>query len=248
MTKYCLGFMFGENRKGVLLIEKTHPEFMAGKLNGIGGKISPFETPVGAMVREFKEETDITTKINDWEYVFTFSGIDWVVYVFKAFSNSWRYYKQTTDERPIFIDLQMLKYHELMLNLSWIIPLCLDDTKMFFDNEQDSILVLSYRQRIQAYEYVLLQLYLERESKTDNILSRKITVGICTHLHDYFRLYFGYNLDTHFRYFPELLSRKPEDKSTEGFWWRRTDFTSRINVVKEILQELHKKQQTVTDL
>ncbi len=39
MKLYVVGFMFTEDEKQVVLIEKKRPEWQAGKLNGVGGKI-----------------------------------------------------------------------------------------------------------------------------------------------------------------------------------------------------------------
>lgn len=61
---YVLGFAFqGDD---VLLIRKNKPDFMAGKLNGIGGKVDGLEKPIRAMLREFWEETGITTLYDNW--------------------------------------------------------------------------------------------------------------------------------------------------------------------------------------
>ena len=47
----------------VLLIRKARPDWQAGKLNGIGGKVEGAETITEATVREFREETGL------WEIV-----------------------------------------------------------------------------------------------------------------------------------------------------------------------------------
>lgn len=52
---YVAGFMTDGQR--VALIEKHRPPALAGRLNGIGGKVENWETPELAMVREFEEET-----------------------------------------------------------------------------------------------------------------------------------------------------------------------------------------------
>ena len=70
MIEYCLGFMFSHDLKRVALLQKNRPETLAGKWNGIGGKIEM--TDVGAkaaMVREFKEEAGSETTINDWTLI-----------------------------------------------------------------------------------------------------------------------------------------------------------------------------------
>ena len=53
---YVAGFLFSPDRSRVLLIRKNRPAWQAGKLNGLGGKIEPGETPPQAMRREFREE------------------------------------------------------------------------------------------------------------------------------------------------------------------------------------------------
>jgi 8-oxo-dGTP diphosphatase len=57
LCRYVLGFCFDFGYHNVLLIEKSHPAWQAGKLNGIGGKIEEGESPSKAMAREFREET-----------------------------------------------------------------------------------------------------------------------------------------------------------------------------------------------
>lgn len=50
------GFLFSPSRQTVLLVEKKKPEWQAGQLNGIGGKVEPGETVEQAMDREWNEE------------------------------------------------------------------------------------------------------------------------------------------------------------------------------------------------
>lgn len=63
--KYVIGFAFvGDD---VLLIQKTKPDWQAGRFNGVGGKIEAHEHPHVAMHREFMEETGIVTVLDDWQ-------------------------------------------------------------------------------------------------------------------------------------------------------------------------------------
>jgi ADP-ribose pyrophosphatase YjhB (NUDIX family) len=66
MIKYVAGFMFGDRRNVVALVQKARPAHMRGLLNGIGGHIEANETPAAAMVREFHEETGLRTEQLDW--------------------------------------------------------------------------------------------------------------------------------------------------------------------------------------
>ena len=41
--KYVVGFAFNKEKTKVLLIKKTKPDWQAGQLNGIGGKIESYD-------------------------------------------------------------------------------------------------------------------------------------------------------------------------------------------------------------
>lgn len=58
-TYYTLGFVFNPERTHVMLIRKTRPQWQAGLLNGIGGKLEEDESDSECMIREFKEETGL---------------------------------------------------------------------------------------------------------------------------------------------------------------------------------------------
>lgn len=66
MTEYCLGFLFSAapEYSRVVLIRKTKPDWQAGKLNGVGGKVEKGETALEAMRREFLEECGV--KKENW--------------------------------------------------------------------------------------------------------------------------------------------------------------------------------------
>jgi 8-oxo-dGTP pyrophosphatase MutT (NUDIX family) len=64
-TYYVAGLLFADVRSRVMLIRKSHPDWMRGKLNGVGGHIEPEERPHTAMCREFKEETGLN--IEQWK-------------------------------------------------------------------------------------------------------------------------------------------------------------------------------------
>src|SRR5690349_16479461 len=75
VQEYVCGFMFDRDMARLVLIRKSKPQWQAGKLNGVGGKVELigmhglsqcYETPQRAMAREFKEETGYTTRPEDW--------------------------------------------------------------------------------------------------------------------------------------------------------------------------------------
>lgn len=61
VSRYVVGFMFDQSMEEVALIRKNKPEWQAGLLNGVGGKIEPNESALFAMRREFLEEAGSET-------------------------------------------------------------------------------------------------------------------------------------------------------------------------------------------
>jgi len=131
MNSYVLGFLFSPDKRYVRLIEKKRPEWQAGKLNGIGGKIEDFDScPQAAMRREFKEETG--AEIDDWIPFAVMMGKDWCVYCYTTVGE----YKTTsmTDEILWWKYVNILSGSgssccsprstpPLIDNLLWLIPL-----------------------------------------------------------------------------------------------------------------------------
>ncbi len=123
-SKMVVGFMFNENETDVLLIEKKKPKWQFGKFNGIGGKCEDGEPFINAMVREFKEETGIDTK--GWFEVTTIGGEDWEVMVYALKSDCVFDFKTMEEETVNLIPLKELDSYNLISNLYWLIPMCLD--------------------------------------------------------------------------------------------------------------------------
>lgn len=122
--KYVVGFMFNENETDVLLIKKNKPAWQKGKMNGVGGKIEKGEYAMDAMHREFKEETGID--FDQWKYIVTMSGDDWECHVFTGSSDDVFDFKQMEDEVLHLIPLREFDDFDLISNLYWLVPMCLD--------------------------------------------------------------------------------------------------------------------------
>lgn len=71
MKRYVVGFMFDDEMRNVCMIRKNRPDWQAGLLNGVGGRIELFESSIEAMKREFREETGVCTIAESWEHVCT---------------------------------------------------------------------------------------------------------------------------------------------------------------------------------
>ncbi len=129
-TQYTLGFYFDESFKHVALIRKDHPEWQAGKLNGIGGKIED-ETMLEAMSREFKEEAGLDVPTHQWKnfgLMHGGSGEDvWSVHLFAAKGDT---SKVHTTEREVVEIVDLSDVHllrsDLIENLAWLICLAAD--------------------------------------------------------------------------------------------------------------------------
>ena len=63
---YVCGFVFNTTLSDVLLIRKLRPDWQAGRLNGIGGRIDPGEDPRTAMSRECRQECGLAIDPQDW--------------------------------------------------------------------------------------------------------------------------------------------------------------------------------------
>lgn len=128
---YTLGFFFDKTRKNVALIEKQRPDWQKGFLNGIGGKIEPFETSLDCMIREFKEETDV--KVTNWNHFMNKVGDDFEVYCYYAFDDNDSFFnlKTTTDEKVIFAPINRLREFKTLSNLQWMIPMIFEANLRF---------------------------------------------------------------------------------------------------------------------
>src|SRR5579875_1366427 len=96
---YVLGFAFNKEKTKVLLIRKNRPQWQAGLFNGIGGKIESYDVlPVKAMVREFIEETGLSTSIEQWNQYATLGSPNFQVTCYWSVIDNINDYKSITDE------------------------------------------------------------------------------------------------------------------------------------------------------
>ncbi len=124
---YSLGFLFSHDFKQVVLIKKNKPAWQSGKLNGVGGKIESGETPLQAMIREFEEETGVTTLPDDWCQVGTMleDGL-YKIAIFAGVSSKVNAVTTTTSEVVVRVNLEHLVSWNVVENIKWIIPMCIE--------------------------------------------------------------------------------------------------------------------------
>lgn len=125
--QYVNGFMFDNDGDYMAFVKKLrfppNQDWTENPYNGIGGKIEAGESNVEAMIREFKEETGVTTQPEDWELFAVTENPQWVVFYFKAFNTKLLSQVETMDE-PIVIR-PAIAHIDTVKHLSFLLPLAL---------------------------------------------------------------------------------------------------------------------------
>jgi 8-oxo-dGTP diphosphatase len=130
---FTCGFLFrGCNE--VLLVQKRNPRWQLGLLNGIGGKVGPFETFDDGMRREFLEETG--RDVPDFKVYATEQNTQYAtVYFYKArlpVADKW----EPPPRNDVGEDLMWVNVSDIydkrvtVGNLQWLIPLALDPRRL----------------------------------------------------------------------------------------------------------------------
>lgn len=81
MKRYVMGFMFDYGEQTVVLLRKDHPDWQAGRLNGVGGLAEDHESLAAAMTREGEEEVQ---RGMEWERFATLNGDGFVMGCFRV--------------------------------------------------------------------------------------------------------------------------------------------------------------------
>lgn len=140
MQKYVLGFIFDDEEKNVLLIQKQRPLWQKGLFNGIGGKVENFDdNHFLAIQREVFEETNLT--ITNWKYFAKLTDqqfFDIDCFKTNLSKEQLKNYQTMTDEDVQIKSIESLyktKFNDCISNLSWLIGICLDrDSFKMFHN------------------------------------------------------------------------------------------------------------------
>jgi len=163
---YVLGFMFSQNGRDLVVIRKTHPSWLAGKINVPGGHIrnmdlSPFgamlrglrrEMPSEACAREFGEETGVATHPGQWEHFMSIKApvSNYEIWCYRMFTD--KAYEVKTQNNPAsdFDDEEIsvipvagflhLQKESLADGMQWMVPLAMDKHLNFIEVERDNLM------------------------------------------------------------------------------------------------------------
>lgn len=141
---YVLGFCFSRDRSSVALVIKNRPDWQAGKVNGIGGKVELQDTTdisshfsflpgkqfYQAMFREFKEEAGI--EVLNWDLFATMTfnddilGGKAIVKCFRAFTDDVYFANTQESEQIVIVRLEDLNSYPLLMNVPMLIEMALN--------------------------------------------------------------------------------------------------------------------------
>lgn len=120
---YVLALLFSADRRRVVLMRKTRPAWQAGRVNALGGKLLPGESPADAARREVGEEAGVD--VEQWEEFLVWDDPVYRLHVLRAFDDAALRAHTAEDQEVFLADVQALPA-ELIENLRWLIPLALD--------------------------------------------------------------------------------------------------------------------------
>lgn len=120
---YVLALLFTADRRCVVLMRKTRPAWQAGRVNALGGKLLPGESPADAARREVGEEAGVD--VEQWEEFLVWDDPVYRLHVLRAFDDVALRAHTAEDQEVFLAEVQALPA-ELIENLRWLIPLALD--------------------------------------------------------------------------------------------------------------------------
>lgn len=129
--EYVLGFVFDTDGR-FLLLRKDRPEWMAGKWNGVGGKIEEDEAPQTAMSRECSEETGLHIAPEHWDRFAVITDKSCIIHCYRVKLTPEDLSKASTMEtEEVYIasdtgaTAKMLSEDGHMPNLLWLIAMAM---------------------------------------------------------------------------------------------------------------------------
>lgn len=87
MIRYTLIFVFNQKLDEVVLIKKNRPNWQAGKLNGVGGRLIKNEDPAACAEREVLEEAGLDVHVHQFLTYYGRKYETYQMHVFWAMAN-----------------------------------------------------------------------------------------------------------------------------------------------------------------
>lgn len=131
-SRMVVGFVFDDDFRHVLLIQKQKPDWQRGFFNGIGGKCKEKEPPRLAIARETYEETGMDVEPESWTHFLTLHTggkpeTAPAVEVSFFFTNVERCVitsaESKTKEQILIVPRRSLLDYKTVPNLQWMVPL-----------------------------------------------------------------------------------------------------------------------------
>jgi 8-oxo-dGTP diphosphatase len=120
---YVLALLFSPDGHRVALVRKTRPAWQAGRVNALGGKVTPGETPLDAVRREVMEEAGVD--VGTWEEFLVWEDPVYRMHAFRAFDPLADRVRTAEDQEVFVAEVRALPVG-VIDNLRWVIPLALD--------------------------------------------------------------------------------------------------------------------------
>lgn len=120
---YVLALLFTPERDGVVLMHRTRPAWQAGRVNALGGKLHPGESPTDAARREVREEAGVDVPV--WEEFLVWNDPVYRMHAVRAFDPAARAARTAEDQEVFVADPGVLPVN-VIDNLRWLVPLALD--------------------------------------------------------------------------------------------------------------------------
>ena len=120
---YVLALLFTADRRRLVLVHKTRPAWQAGRVNALGGKLAPGESPADGARREVLEEAGV--RVDDWEEFLVWDDPVYRMHALRAFDDA-ALEARTAEDQEVFLAAVDSLPPNLVDNLRWLVPLALD--------------------------------------------------------------------------------------------------------------------------
>jgi 8-oxo-dGTP diphosphatase len=120
---YVLALLFTPDGGRVALMHKTRPAWQAGRVNALGGKLAPGESPADGARREVHEEAGVD--VRDWEEFLVWEDPVYRLHALRAFDAAAEHVF-TAEDQEVFLAPTDTLPANIIDNLRWLIPLALD--------------------------------------------------------------------------------------------------------------------------